>query len=320
MKIKSVTDLLRFNRTKDRLDKQQALTAISEYNISEESAGKHSHFYTSEAQETTPDKYYHLLSEGVILYSDGTPMDIVAKGAIKNWYDSLSDTDVYDIDLQHDMSNPLFRQIGTWSKSDLKLEQDADGRYSVYVKLNLDEDSIVVKELKRKSSYIGLSAEFNSDGKFVDFTHPEGSDIVFVHEAIDIIGFGIVGEPADAKSGNVTLNAVEAKEEPKEEPKTEVEEEPKTEVKEELKEEAKEEAKVEAEASSYTLEAVMNKLLEIEKQQTEASPLEEISTILDSLGKQGDAIEALTNRVDSITSFSVGNNTNTKTPARKVGF
>lgn len=199
MRIESKTDLDRYNRTKSRQAKQKEYTKLCEYSVDNyEGALKEKHYYSVSEEE---NGVYHLISEGVTTNAKGEPYDIIGKNVLKDWYDNLDENVVYDIDLQHDESNPLFRQIGTWSKKDLKLVQNEDGRYSLYTKLNLDDDSIVVKELKRKNSHLGLSVEFYSTGRMVEFQKKS----LYLHETVNIVGFGIVGESGDAYSGNVQL-------------------------------------------------------------------------------------------------------------------
>lgn len=197
--MRTYTDTEREQRTVDRMKAQADLTALCEYSLEDDAQQEATHrFATAEVA----DDYHHLLSEGVVVDAYSKPFAIIAKGSIMNWYNALDPSVTFDIDLGHDTLSPIFRQIGTWSKSDLKLVEQSDGRLSMYVQLNLDEESIAVQEIRRKSTLLGLSVEFYSDSELVTFQ----DSIVPVHSNLDIIGFAVVGEPQDAKSGNIDLS------------------------------------------------------------------------------------------------------------------
>lgn len=206
MKFKSFEDLQRMKRTEERIKKQQEFTSVCEYDISSTTVSqKLNHFSSTDRN----GNLYHLISEGVIVDGNGFPYQIIGKNSVKNWYNSLEDGIIYDINLAHEELNPIFRQLGTFTKSDLTLVENEDGRHSLYVDMQLDEESLIVKEVRRKDQLLGLSIAFYSNGHWVDFDYNGESYEVYLHTEIDIVNFGIVGEPQDAKSGNINLAANE---------------------------------------------------------------------------------------------------------------
>ena len=110
--------------------------------------------------------------------------------------------------------------LGEWTKDDLTLVDIENDRKALDVTLHLDEDSVFVKELKRQSHDIGISAEF--------WVHENVEDTEALSEAfgyylpvfdeIYIFAYGLVGE-----CGNVNSSGLELKGEPMEDIKKIVE-------------------------------------------------------------------------------------------------
>lgn len=197
----------RISRIKRRAIRQVELTARCKFSadktaqLKDEELSRKTQFFVSFDRDEAHGQ--HLLSEGVVVDGDGDPYAIIGKNAISEWYDSLDETAVHPIDLAHETHNPIFKTIGQWTKNDLELVTNPDGRHSLYVKnLNLDEDSLVVKELRRREDVLALSVEFYSDIGYVDFE----DQYVTLHVNLDIIGFAIVVEPQDALSGGLELH------------------------------------------------------------------------------------------------------------------
>lgn len=207
MSITTDSDTDRLDRIKKRALRQLELTAKCAFSLDktshldEQKVARRSQFFTSSDRNDTYGQ--HLLSEGVVVDGVGDPFAIIAKDSIAIWYDKLDPDRTFPIDLAHDDYNPIFKTIGKWSKQDLELVTNVDGRHSLYVKdLHLDEDSLVVKELRRREDILALSVEFYSDIDLVEF---EDQPTV-LHDNLDIVGFGIVVEPQDALSGGLDLH------------------------------------------------------------------------------------------------------------------
>ena len=303
--------------------------------------------------------YYHLISEGVLSDVEGNPYEVMARGSLKRFYDSLDENEVFNIDLDHQYNASLFRQIGTWSKSDLKLvpSPENDGRYGLYVKLNLDEDNMFVKEMRRQDLPLALSVEFYSEGHYDTLTDDSGHEYdLYVHDDVDIVGFAVVSEPQDAYSGNIDINNTEkeaysVKDEPKkfadvlrglydldEEPEVEAEQ-----TEEEVKAEAEPEAVEEPEAEEVSDEkddiepepvAAEPEAEEVEEPVVEDKPeltmddlMELLKPIVETSASQAKEVKALTKavkamqeHVDELNAFSVKTGTQVHTQSRRVGF
>ena len=103
--------------------------------------------------------------------------------------------------------------LGEWTKDDLTLVDIENDRKALDVTLHLDEESVFIKELKRQSHDIGISAEF--------WVHENEEDTENLSEALGyylpvfdeiyIFAYGLVGE-----CGNVNSSGLELKGEPME--------------------------------------------------------------------------------------------------------
>lgn len=103
--------------------------------------------------------------------------------------------------------------LGEWTKDDLTLVDIENDRKALDVKLHLDEDSVFIKELKRQSHDIGISAEFwvhQNDEDTENLSETLGYYLP-VFDEIYIFAYGLVGE-----CGNVNSSGLELKGEPME--------------------------------------------------------------------------------------------------------
>lgn len=122
--------------------------------------------------------------------------------------------------------------LGEWTKEDLSLVDIENDRKALDVSLHLDEESVFVKELKRQSHDIGISAEFwvHENKEDTEALSETLGYYLPVFDEIYIFAYGLVGE-----CGNVNSSGLELKGEPmKEELKELLEEETLEEEKEEL--------------------------------------------------------------------------------------
>lgn len=103
--------------------------------------------------------------------------------------------------------------LGTWTKDDLTLVDIENDRKALDVQLHLDEESVFIKELKRQSHDIGISAEFwvhQNDEDTENLSETLGYYLP-VFDEIYIFAYGLVGE-----CGNVNSSGLELKGEPME--------------------------------------------------------------------------------------------------------
>ena len=103
--------------------------------------------------------------------------------------------------------------LGEWTKDDLTLVDIENDRKALDVTLHLDEDSVFIKELKRQSHDIGISAEFwvhENEEDTENLSETLGYYLP-VFDEIYIFAYGLVGE-----CGNVNSSGLELKGEPME--------------------------------------------------------------------------------------------------------
>ncbi len=99
--------------------------------------------------------------------------------------------------------------IGEWTKEDLSLTDIGNDRVGLDVKLNLDKNSIFVKELKRQPYDIGVSAEFYYSVNYDDtvaLSEMLGSYTPVIDE-IFIFAYGLVGECGNVNSSGLELSS-----------------------------------------------------------------------------------------------------------------
>lgn len=112
--------------------------------------------------------------------------------------------------------------LGEWTKDDLSLVDIENDRKALDVQLHLDEESVFIKELKRQSHDIGISAEFWVHENVEDTENLSETLGYYlpVFDEIYIFAYGLVGE-----CGNVNSSGLELKGEPMEDIKDIIEEE-----------------------------------------------------------------------------------------------
>ena len=103
--------------------------------------------------------------------------------------------------------------LGEWTKDDLSLVDIENDRKALDVQLHLDEESMFIKELKRQSHDIGISAEFWVHENVEDTENLSETLGYYlpVFDEIYIFAYGLVGE-----CGNVNSSGLELKGEPME--------------------------------------------------------------------------------------------------------
>ena len=144
-----------------------------------------------------------LLDEGMVTYSDGSPLFYIKKGTLSKLVSEIKDEYVGSINLGHmDFAHFPFI-LGTWKKKDLTLVDIGDGRQALDVVPHFDYDSAFVKELKRLPYDVAVSAEFRCH---IDWELTERYGVEVVDEIYpEGFNFAVVGEPGNVNSAGLKL-------------------------------------------------------------------------------------------------------------------
>lgn len=120
---------------------------------------------------------------------------------------NLTDDFVGTVNLGHMDFSVFPFIIGEWKKEDLSLVDIGNDRVGLDVDLNLDKNSIFVKELKRQPYDIGVSAEFYYAVNYDDteaLSEMLGTYTLVIDE-IFIFAYGLVGECGNVNSSGLEL-------------------------------------------------------------------------------------------------------------------
>lgn len=184
------------------------------------------------------DNFVRLLDEGVVVEGDGTPYAVIAKGALKEWYDNLPRNFSGYINKDHISGLDL----GKFSKDNLRVVEIGDDRYGIDVNVKLDHELYATKDLLHQMNRKALSAEFYYEAdEYVKASVVTGEDfpdwyLIPKINAVSIVGYAVVDNPKNANSYDENLLEKASSEERNDMP-------------EELKAKLDEEEKVEASAS-----------------------------------------------------------------------
>lgn len=149
------------------------------------------------------DNSVRLLDEGAIMYEGGENVRLyIMKGAIDEFYESLSDDYVGYVNLAHIDIWSLPLNIGTWTKQDLTVVDIGDGRKGLNVNAEINENLNIVKDLRAQEIPLSISAELQLQ---IDWEKTFALDFLCV-SGIDIKGFSVVGNPANTNSTSIELN------------------------------------------------------------------------------------------------------------------
>lgn len=251
-----------------------------------------------------------LLDEGMVVDAYGNPLFYIMKGTLEKYLDALPDDYIGSINLGHMDFATFPILLGKWTKDNFTLVDIGDGRKGLNVRLDLDDENFIVKELKRADYDLGVSAEF---GFHVNeqFTEEYGIEIL---DDIFISNFAIVGEAGNVNSSGIRLKGetkmVDVKEltaalEGSEKPdlaeinkKLDALLEKET---EEVKEEAVEETVEEAveEAQEEPAEEVKEET--VEEETVEAEPEIDLAAVLETVKQLQEEVEALKEKNQSLT-------------------
>lgn len=152
--------------------------------------------------------WVRLLDEGVVIECDGSIDSVIAKGAIKRWFDALPDDFEGNIDKDHNHSIDL----GKFTKEQLKLVELGDGRYGVDVDVKLDTDLHATQDLLKMNNRKAISSEFMAiEGYEVKASSILGDELdrkdysVPVITEVALTGYGVVETPLNANSYNEAI-------------------------------------------------------------------------------------------------------------------
>lgn len=161
-----------------------------------------------------PNGYMTLLSEGSVLYPDGTIRLYICKGTLKDWYDNLADDFEGYVSTGHRDLNAYPVREGYFRKSDLKLVVDEHGRHDLLVKPHVNLELSNIKDLLLQDEPFAISSEFmwyhkeigeedlEEFTKLSEYNLEHGGSIdVPITDRVEISGFSFVGNPGNAKSG-----------------------------------------------------------------------------------------------------------------------
>ena len=216
----------RDERTKKRKQIKRKMDSVIGLSASEDKARQHAISLAVNPVKLS-DKTIRLLDEGYIdngfVIKKGT-MEKYINGQnqyVRGWeFDgeewrqtdvlNLTDDFIGTVNIGHQEFATFPFLVGEWTRNDLSLVETENDRHGIDVRLNLDEDSIFVKELQRKPYDIGVSAEFwvhineadtESLSEMLGYYLP-------VFDEIFIFAYGLVGE-----CGNVNSSGLELKKE-----------------------------------------------------------------------------------------------------------
>lgn len=275
---------------------------------------------------TDSTKTVRLLDEGAVVMANGVIDFYIQKGTLRKYMDALPDDYVGSINLGHNTFASFPILIGQWTKSDLHLVDNGDGRMGLDVDLHLDYENPLVRAVTYaadKYNYsLGVSSEFSYH------VNEEASREwgVMIIDELFIGDFALVGEAGNVGSSNIQLkgdtkvtlkelsekldgeldkaselkdinNALDKLLSASEEVSEEVSEEEAEEVTEEPAEPSEEPSEPEEEAETPEAEEEA-----AEESESDSEPSEEITlaTVLEAVNGLKDQIETLKSENESL--------------------
>lgn len=331
---KILDEILRYRHQKDKLDSYVNLSADNQ-----------------EIMKLSVDKvsdstgYMTLLSEGSVLYKDGTIRMFITKGTLTNFYNSLDDTYEGYVTTGHVSTDSFPIREGYFKKEDLKLVTDSNGRSDLLVKPHINLELSTIKDLMIQDEPFAISSEFlakelditdgmlNDYAKLVKYNTELGGDTYFpIVDEVDIKGFSFVANPGNAKSGGYDPSMLKRNEEERlnrketldnilntlsqkvnSEEVSETQEEVKEEVKETNEEvtETKEEAKKGTEELAETLDKAIKSIEQLEQENKTLK--EELASYKEEEKEMNEKLEKLNVFLSKVDVTPVVNETKEKT-------
>lgn len=263
----------------------------------------------------TAGESVRLLDEGMIVYADGSPDFYIQKGTIAKYLDgtntylrdadgavmNLTDDYVGSINIGHlDFATFPVGIVGTWTKKDLSMTESEDGRASLDVRPNINEEHPLIKALRVQNIPVGVSVEMYLH--FDSFLHLKGADAsdsekaseeyeVGIVDEIFISDFAIVGECGNVGSSETILKGGESVEDTKNLTIEETVEE----ITEEIVEETVNEEEIVEEAVEETEEVEIEEGIveEAECDEDEAEEDDELEQVMEAVNDYRAEIERL---------------------------
>lgn len=147
------------------------------------------------------NKGIRILDEGAVMADENTVWFWIEKGALQRYLDNISDDFVGYIKCSHnDFANyPIL--LGSYSKSDMYLEDIGNDRKALYVKPHFF-DTYLLKDIQAMPYSVGVSVEMNC---FLDEEATREMGFEVYHDLF-IMGFAVVGEAGNVNSSGVRLS------------------------------------------------------------------------------------------------------------------
>ena len=174
---------------------------------------KHNESFSVNKNYDGEDGYMTLLSEGSVLYPDGSIRLYIAKGTLQKWYDSIDEEYEGYVTVGHVDTNSFPVRQGYFRKEDLRIITDDKGRSDLLVKPHVNTELSQIKDLIIQDEPFAISSEFSWTFKDIkpeevaEYTKLTKYNTQFTDEPvpitdnIHITGFSFVGNPGNAKSG-----------------------------------------------------------------------------------------------------------------------
>lgn len=248
----------------------------------------------------TAGESVRLLDEGMIVYADGSPDFYIQKGTIAKYLDgtntylrdadgavmNLTDDYVGSINIGHlDFATFPVGIVGTWTKKDLSMTESEDGRASLDVRPNINEEHPLIKALRVQNIPVGVSVEM-----YLHFNEKASEEYgVGIVDEIFISDFAIVGECGNVGSSETILKGGESVEDTKNLNIEEVEE-----TVEEIAEEIEETVETEEIEMTETEEEEFEEGIVEEADCDEDDADEELDLVLEAVKGYQDEIDRLT--------------------------
>lgn len=183
------------------------MNIIDERDKRNETRRRMKQMYDSTMTLSADEKWYPLLSEGMITYADGSPQFYIMKGTISSFYDQLSPSYEGSINIGHtDLASFPERIVGKWTKADLRVVDTENGRQALETSLPINYDHPLIKALELSPFDVGLSVEMgvnvNESLTNNKDANPFGVPMV---DNINVYDYAIVGNAGDVNSMGITL-------------------------------------------------------------------------------------------------------------------
>lgn len=152
-------------------------------------------------------KQYRLLGEGMITYGGGEPWFYLTRGTLGRYVEELASDYVGTVKAGHiDFAEFPDRVVGYWSKADLELKDEEDGRQSLWVTPTLLVENPVLKSLQSLPFAIGTSVEmYTSVNEELTNNETLNPYQVPIIDNVNITDFAFVGDAGDVNCMGVQL-------------------------------------------------------------------------------------------------------------------